>query len=368
MSNKTKVRILSLDGGGIRGVVPAYILGYIESEIISRTGNPKARIADYFDMITGTSTGAILTALLLTPADTHPPSAKFTAADALSIYTGKGNLIFNASRRKSWMSIRTLFNATRYKPENIERILQEVFGDRKMSDLLKPCIITAYNMATGEAIFFSSREREPKRGDREFLVRDVVRSSTAAPVSFPPATITNMATGEIMINIDGGVFANNPAMCAYAEARATRFPERNTDFPKADDMILLSVGTGSMPVNITGVERADRWGLTRWARTIPGIMMDGGLDTVSHQMKRLFEASGISDAQGGYKRVDVPEHLRLPHNNPEWKPPYNHNMADASDENINNLLIAAEKTLAYANTPKENELTLNQIIDQLITS
>ena len=62
-----KVRILSLDGGGIRGVIPAYILQYVEQKLIEITKKPNARIADYFDLIVGTSTGGILTCFYLTP-------------------------------------------------------------------------------------------------------------------------------------------------------------------------------------------------------------------------------------------------------------------------------------------------------------
>src|SRR3989338_11708369 len=239
----SKIRILSLDGGGIRGIIPATIMHYVEAELIRRTGNKDARIADYFDLFAGTSTGGILSCIYLTPgAAKSGPSSQYTASEALEFYVKEGYQIFNASKNGNWKRIWGLRDATEYNPAYIESLFLDRFKDLHMSDLIKPCLVTTYDMKAQSSYFFASRE--PKELKREFYVRDVARSTSAAPTFFPPAMISNILTKEQMVNIDGGVFANNPSMCAYAEARNTAFPQHGIVEPTAKDMMILSIGTG----------------------------------------------------------------------------------------------------------------------------
>lgn len=362
---KPKARILSLDGGGIRGIVPASILDYIEKELQRKTENSNARIADFFDMIVGTSTGGILACFYLLPNPKGTPSSKYDAQKALELYSKHGSQIFDESKKKSWFGLRQLFNATRYSAGNLERIFEETFGDTKHEDLLKPCIITSYDMMSGKAVFFNSHESGKNKDKRSFFVKDVARSTSAAPTYFPSASITNLATNEVMINLDGGVFANNPAMCAYAEARKTTFSHLSNNPPKAKDMLLLSVGTGSMPIQLKNIEKSKRWGIINWAKSVPEIMMDGGLDTVNHQMEMIFGSLGKENKKN-YKRIDVPEELRFGKNNKSFRTPYNSDMSDASPRNIQDLLNAGQKTIRYANTTSDERHTLDKFIDLLI--
>lgn len=363
---KKKVRILSLDGGGIRGVIPAVVLQYVEKELVRKTQNYNARIADYFDMLIGTSTGGVLACYYLIPNESQSPSSRFDASTALEIYTTHGGKIFNEAKRKSWFGIRQLFDATRYSAKNLERIFQDVFGELKYHELLKPCILTAYDMATGKAVFFNSREPLDKLDKRKFYAKDVVRSTSAAPTYFSPAIIKNLATGDQMVNLDGGVFANNPSMCAYAEARKTNFDYLGINRPvTAEDMLILSIGTGSMPLDIKNHHKSKKWGIINWAKTVPEIMMDGGLDTVNYQMDKIFKSLD-EEYQKNYKRINVPESMRFPDNPKQFKPPYNPDMSDASPKNIEALTQAGNRALEAANQPKPGEHTLDQIIDELI--
>lgn len=260
-----KVRILSIDGGGIRGVIPAVIISYIEKKLIEFSKNPNARIADYFDMIVGTSTGGILTCFYLTPnPDKKGPSSKYTAEQALEFYSKYGYSIFNKSKRKSWFGLRQLANATQYSAKNLEKIFHERFGDLKMSQLLQKSLVTSYCMGASidgkntrgkSAVFFDSFDPP---NERDFFVRDVVRSTSAAPTYFPPAKIENLANRERMTNIDGGVFANNPSMCAYSEARSTKFKTQTN--PTASEMLLLSLGTGGGQFSLPPVKNSKTWG------------------------------------------------------------------------------------------------------------
>lgn len=368
MSNK-KVRILCLDGGGIRGIVPATVMQYVEEKLIKLSNNPNARISDYFDMIVGTSTGAILGCFYLLP---HPnngnpntPSSKFKASEAMRFYTEKGGMIFNESKRKSWGGIRQLLNATRFSPENIEKIFKENFGDAYFNELLKACIVTTYDLETQKSFFFNSRELKVKKEERKFLVRDVVRSTSAAPTYFPPAIIKNYGTqNNKMVNIDGGVFANNPTLCAYAEARTTNFESLKINRPTAEDMLILSIGTGSQKLDLKNYRKSGNWGVISWAKTIPDIMMDGGLDTVDYQVNLIFDTLK-PEHKTNYKRVNVPKRLRGLDPKIDLKPLYESDMSDASPQNIKNLITAGEESIKDSNQIREGDITLDEFIKKI---
>ena len=145
----------------------------------------------------------------------------------MDFYVNEGYTVFNASKISGWKRLWGLNNATAFSPVNLENLLKTNFEALKMSELIKRCLITTYNMNNKSSFFFTSREDTAKR---EFCVRDVLRSMSAAPTYFPPAKIKNIAMGNQkdqdamnVLNLDGGVFANNPTMCAYAEARNKHF-------------------------------------------------------------------------------------------------------------------------------------------------
>lgn len=351
---KKKIRILALDGGGIRGIIPATILRYVEDELVRKTGNPDARIIDYFDLVAGTSTGGILACIYLAPpAPESTLPTRYTASEALDFYVKEGYNIFNGSKISSWKRLWGLRNATEFDPGYLENLFLNRFGNLKMSQLLKPCIVTTYNMRTKSSYFFNSME--PDELKREFYVRDVARSTSAAPTYFPPAMITNLITQEPMVNIDGGVFANNPSMCAYAEARNTNFVTHGVDCPSADDMLILSIGTGGGGFTLPDLQSSGRWSVLKWAKSIPEIMMDGSIDTVAFQMNEIFGTLEKEEDQMCFKRIDVPQNGRI----------YAADMSDASPENIQKLLQAGEITLEAAKKGGKGH-TLDSFIDLLI--
>jgi patatin-like phospholipase/acyl hydrolase len=339
MEDKKKVRILSLDGGGIRGVIPATIIKYAEEYLQKKV--PGTTIADHFDLIAGTSTGGILSAIYLMPQDINKNKAKYTASEALDFYVQEGYNIFNASKIKDWKRLWGLSNATGYSSHNLEKLLKDKFGDLLISELLKPCLIPTYDMNSKSSFFFTSTEDTSKR---EFFVRDVLRSTSAAPTYFSPAKIKNIAPAPIneqnptnMINLDGGVFANNPTMCAYAEARNTNFKTRNNNEPSASYMSILSIGTGGGGFQLDKKEQSNKWSLLKWAKLMPDIMMDGSIDTVDFQMSEINKIAQANHP-GSYMRIDTPQNARK----------YSSDMSNASPENIADLKKAGEKTLEYA--------------------
>lgn len=353
-----KVRILSLDGGGIRGIIPATIVTYIEEEIQRKTENENARIADYFDMMVGTSTGGLLACFYLTPnpekSDNDTlPSSKYKASEALSFYTEKGVKIFNNSKYFKWFGLRQLINATQYNPKELEKILHAEFGEDMLHNLLKPCTLTTYNIDKKAAFFLRSEGHV--KNNRTFRVKDAMRSTSAAPTYFPPARIKNLAEKindrdlKLMHNIDGGVFANNPTNCAYSEARNMDFPELGINRPAGQDMIILSIGTGGGNFALTNVANSANWGILKWAVSTPNIMMDGSIDSVDYQMAQIYGTMS-EDNQRNYLRIDVPQKYRQ----------YDSDMANADRENCEKLVVAGKNTLDYYKSK------LDPMIDRII--
>ncbi|NQX81252.1 MAG: patatin-like phospholipase family protein [Flavobacteriaceae bacterium] len=348
-----KLRVLSIDGGGVRGIIPATILEYVENKLIKISGNKNDRLADYFDIIAGTSTGGVLTAFYLYPnpiTKKNSPSAKYKASQAIEFYTKECESIFNKSEYKRWFGLRQLFNGTQYSSVKLEQVLNDKFGGLKINQLLKHCLITAYDLINKKAIFFSSREKSDKQ--RDFYIKDVIRSTSAAPTYFSPAVIKNIKTDETMINIDGGVFANNPSMCVYTECKRTDFGFIKK--PKAKDILMLSVGTGGGRYETDNINKSNKWSIIKWAKHIPDIMMDGAIDTIDYQLSNIFSNLRGSNKKN-YKRIDVPLDKRK----------YSMDMADASTYNISKLKRAGSYTIKEANKVHKNSHTLDEFIQLL---
>ena len=314
-------RILSIDGGGIRGIIPGQILVALEEELQERDG-PQARLADYFDLVAGTSTGGILGCALLCPdADGRP---RFTAREAVDLYLEHGDEIFDVP---FFHRLRTVGGNTdeKYPADALEETLENYFGNLELKQLLKPCLITAYDIEKRRTVFFT--QHDAGRPSRNFLVKNVARATSAAPTYFEVARIASMTNVSRPL-IDGGVFASNPAMCAYAEARE-RFGKT------AARMAILSLGTGEVRKPYAYRDAKD-WGPIGWVRPLIEIMMSGVSETVHYQLTQIYEAVARPEQ---YLRIDL-DLSRLPHG-------VSPDMDDASTENLRGLerlgVEAAEK-------------------------
>jgi len=120
-----------------------------------------------------------------------------------------------------------------------------------------------------------------RREQLDFQLKDIARATSAAPTYFPPALINNR-DGQSFGMIDGGVFANNPAMCALVSAYKL--------FPQAKQFLLVSLGTGSLERPIPYAQAKD-WGLVHWARPILNVLFDGNADTTSYEVSQILGAS-----------------------------------------------------------------------------
>lgn len=282
-------RILSIDGGGVRGIIAGQVIVALEQKLKNQTGDQDARIADYFDLIAGTSTGGILTCIYLCPDTATPPRPKWLAEQAVDFYLAEAGRVFDVS---PWQWLRSLGGILdeKYNANAIEEVFQQYFGNVTLGQLLKPCLITAYDIEARHAKFFT----EPTTADKDYLVKDVLRATSAVPAHFEVANIESLAHVRYPL-IDGGVFANNPTLCAYAEARA-KFPGN----PAAQNMAILSIGTGWNYISYD-YARAKGWGYIEWLRPLFDIMSSGVSETVHYQLVQLFDAAGTPTQ---YLRVD----------------------------------------------------------------
>src|SRR5690606_33195327 len=131
--------------GGIRGIIPGMVLVELEKKIKIATSNEQAHLSEYFDFFAGTSTGGILISILLCPQIDDPRKPRFSAQEALDIYLEHGTEIFTTSGWRRFLNQFGLLTEL-YDASQLEAVLYDYFGDTKLSQLIKPCIITAYNI------------------------------------------------------------------------------------------------------------------------------------------------------------------------------------------------------------------------------
>ncbi len=296
MAKKRLYRVLCLDGGGIRGLLSAHLLAALEQKLNEKwraqhgsAPEHPLRLAQFFDLVAGTSTGGILACALLCPDEQAPDRPRYSAQEAISLYRDYGRQIF--SKTISGRTGVTAVRWARYDSAPLERILYERFGDTRLSQLLRPCLITSYDIEKRRAVFFTSHDAKEKGDMYDYLLRDVARSTSAAPTYFPPHHLTSLGGLENSA-IDGGLFANNPTMCAVVEALKIFGPKTESGRPRLlemDDLFILSIGTGVIKKPYF-FRRAQSWGLLSWVAPIIDIMMTGVAETVDYQLRKIFSA------------------------------------------------------------------------------
>ncbi len=310
-------KILSIDGGGIRGIIPALVLVEIEK----RTGKP---IHEIFDLVAGTSTGGIIAVGLNIP-DEKTGKARYVAKDVVKLFQNRGQIIF---LQDTWRSIMTGLGLLeeRYSHEGLLEVLEDYCGDLELKCALTDVLLTSYDLNSKKPFFFKSRLAK-QLVKENFKMKHVIRATTAAPTYFEPLQLLSMADSHISYSlVDGGIVANNPAMCAFAEAVALNH----------SNILIVSLGTGDKTEEIS-YKDAVNWGIARWFRPLLTLMMNGNNDTVDYQLKEIFAAR-----QGSYYyRLQI----NLPKENIEFD--------NTTPENINILEKKAEDLIIKENNNLE---------------
>lgn len=266
-----KYRILSIDGGGLRGIVPLLILKQIEVQ----TGK---KIFELFDLITGTSTGGIIACGLTATKDGKTPS--LTIDQLIELYTTKGEVIFPWKKnifQRIGSGLNSLFNP-KFSPDGLDGLLSEYFGELKLSDTLKPIIVTSYDIKNNDVTMFKSR-RSGEIGYNAKL-KDVCRATSAAPTYLPSFPLSFAGKGRMLI--DGGVFINNPSMGAVSDSL------RSVKGLKINNIEVLSLGTGTYPANL-GMKNTPSWGIVNWAQPITNIMMQATSNATVYECNELLK-------------------------------------------------------------------------------
>ena len=327
------IRILSIDGGGIRGIIPAMVLAELER----KTGRPICRL---FDLIAGTSTGGVLALALTKPDSAGNPA--FAAARLIELYELEGPRIFSPAWHR-WPIIGFLYDLffVRYSARNVGRVLRHYFGDTRLSEALTPLLIPAFELEKRDPWLFKS-EKAKTEADHDFPMRQAAYATSAAPTYFPPLSLPRSPSpngrggqGERYALIDGGVYAQNPALCAYVEA--------HTIYPDARDFLIASLGTGRIKTPIR-YRSAKRWGLAGWARPILDVVFDGVSDTVDYELDQLLPPAG-----GSKRHYRFQAELEVGGDS----------MDDPSPANIQKLKDVARKLIA------ENEPALTSLATEL---
>ncbi|KAI5078482.1 hypothetical protein GOP47_0006153 [Adiantum capillus-veneris] len=303
-----KACILSIDGGRIRGIIPAtLVLCYLEQTLQKKSGNSNARIADFFDIVAGSSVGGLIATMLCTNDGNGRPL--FSAIEA--------NKLITEECKDSMFKISPIHPPTtcpklcglltrhrrcrRYSTDDFERILMRylVRGQRKLTlrDTIRPILIPCYDMSSAGAFLFS-RADAMRCESFDFTLAEVCRATTAVPGMFKPAKMSSVDGKTSVVGIDGGLVMNNPAATAI-----THVLHNTEEFPHVldvGDTLVLSLGAGLGEERRYGHEEVIRWGPLEWAQPLAHIVLDGHSDMVDHFMSMAFR-----DHRNNYVRIQV---------------------------------------------------------------
>jgi patatin-like phospholipase/acyl hydrolase len=272
-------RILSIDGGGIRGIFPAAVLAGLEAQYLGG-----ASIAGYFDLIAGTSTGGIIALGL---------SAGLPAARLLKLYVERGSEIFPPSgpglvgrakrRMKAWRRL----GRYSYERDALDRILRELLGERKLGAAQSRLCIPSFEGEYGEVYIFKTPHHPDFHKDLHETMVKVALATSAAPTYFRPLKDAGYTF------VDGGVWANNPVMIALVEALCSFNIVR-------EQVRILSIGCGDDPYSVTGA-KITSGGMWHWRDIMNGAMR--------LQSQNALGQAGLVVGRPQLVRLDVPKEI-----------------------------------------------------------
>lgn len=305
------VYILSIDGGGIRGIIPAKLLALVEEDLEATYGKP-IRLASLFDIIAGTSTGGIIALGLSAPTVVNPhpeidAGQGYPAKTLAGLYRDRGLEIFPPGGL--WQNLTSLIGS-KYEHNPLEGYLKAYFQDIRLRQAITRVIIPAHEMNTNVTYIFDSSDASVPT--KNYAMKDVARATSAAPIYFDAAMIQNQEGGS-RIFVDGGVAINNPTEVAFEKARTSG----------AKKFFIVSLGTGEAPKE--NLARLGNKGAAAWAIPIVPLMMSAASKFVDQRL--VFEKNNAKDngLEIDYIRIQPIIH------------PDAHAMDNVSPQNINTL-------------------------------
>ncbi|XP_050267221.1 patatin-like protein 2 isoform X2 [Quercus robur] len=296
------ITVLSIDGGGIRGIIPGTILSFLESELQKLDGED-ARLADYFDVMSGTSTGGLVTAMLAAPDENNRPV--FAAKDIKDFYLNHCPHIFPQSSSPVFSYLIKIIKALagpKYDGKYLHKLVKEKLGHTKLEKTLTNVVIPSFDIKTLQPTIFSSYEVK-KNPSMNALLSDICIATSAAPTYLPTyyfETVDHEGNVREFNLTDGGVAANNPALLAIGEV-TKQIIRKNSDFFPIKPMdygrfLVISLGTGSQKAE--GKYRAlkaAKWGLLDWLTSggstpIIDVFSHASADMVDVHLSVVFQA------------------------------------------------------------------------------
>lgn len=323
MGAKKTVRVLAIDGGGIRGVIPATICKHLET-----IAGPAMPMWKLFDFIVGTSTGGLMTMLLTRPDPDRPNQAKFSAQDCIDLYLQHGKDLFSAPA--NYQNEHLLLPT--FPEASVVPTLQTFLPkpDCELKQALTEVAVTAYDITACQPLLFTSFFAKQNPADN-FYMRDVAQATTAFPGLFPAAAITNVVGDRRLLCVDGGMSGASPVLQAYMHAsevtRASQSilaaaqkgidaalssvglhaPQLPLLFLEPDPdlhVIVVSLGTGHYLQPIIPYDKAEPWGFAQWLKFLPDLMFDATNHTAETEAAALLGLNNYFRFQ-----VDLPENL-----------------------------------------------------------
>eukprot|EP00262_Sarcandra_glabra_P016542 TRINITY_DN5434_c0_g1_i1.p1 TRINITY_DN5434_c0_g1~~TRINITY_DN5434_c0_g1_i1.p1 ORF type:complete len:461 (+),score=67.09 TRINITY_DN5434_c0_g1_i1:68-1450(+) len=305
------ITVLSIDGGGIRGIIPGVILSFLEAQLQELDG-ADVRIADYFDVIAGTSTGGLVTAMITAPDANNRPL--FAAKDITTFYFDNCPKIFPQPISLFASATKLLKGVLgpRYNGEYLRSIVREKLGQTRLQQTLTNVVIPTFDIKRLQPTVFSSYELKVNPS-LDALLSDICIGTSAAPTYLPAHYFqTQNSEGKFRdFNIiDGGVAANNPAVVAISEV-TKEVSKGNPDFLPFKPMdfgryLVISLGTGSQKTeekyNAAG---AAKWGILGWliqggSTPLVDVFTQASADMVDIQISVIFQAL---QTEGNYLRI-----------------------------------------------------------------
>ena len=311
-----RITVLSIDGGGVRGVIPSTILEFLEKTLQELDG-PDVALADYFDVIAGTSTGGLLTAMLTAPDANGRP--KFSAKKATETYIQEATVIFPplgmdlCGFRGLWRMLR----GPRYSGNGLIKTVTRLVGEKRLHETVTDVVIPSFDVANQQPVFFSSAHAK-KDPLEDPTLAEVCRGTSAAPTYLPAVHFKTMnkstnAYREFHL-VDGGVVCNNPTSVAINQAiKELTATARGQSSGRVDwtgtygDLLVLSLGTGEKAVSYRA-EKVAKWGVLGWLHNGDGsvplieIFSNGSADMVDYNLSIIFDSH---DSSPNYLRIQT---------------------------------------------------------------
>ncbi|OMO56727.1 Patatin/Phospholipase A2-related protein [Corchorus capsularis] len=295
-SEKKMVTVLSIDGGGIRGIIPGTLLAFLESKLQELDG-PNARIADYFDIIAGTSTGGLVATMLTAPNKENNQQPMYKAKDINDFYLEHCPKIFPQDSADG-------SKGPKYDGKYLRTLLNELLEDITVNQTLTNVVLPTFDIKLLQPVIFSTNDAKVNSW-KNVRLADACIGTSAAPTLLPPHRFETTDSDEKIHTfdlIDGGVAANNPTLIAISQVWLGMIKKQNAEFkykgPLDSKILVLSLGTGTSPTNPPkyNAEMASNWSMSDWVflngnTPLLDVSWQASSDMVDFHVSAVFQCS-----------------------------------------------------------------------------